>query len=72
MGKQTYLSEDEEKMIRQSLGEGRADEVFEQMAIYLERNHLQLSDHVLRLYIEKDLFKCLSGQGRTFSDFMSN
>jgi len=70
MGKRTFLTESEEIYFRQCLGKGDADAVFEQMAIYLERNDMQISDHILRLYIEKDFFKCLSGKGAIFSQLM--
>lgn len=72
MGKRTFLTQDEIETIRLGLEDGRADQVFEDLAVYLERNELKLSDDVLRLYADKELFACFKGRGQNFADLMTN
>ena len=47
--------------INKALFDGDADQAFELLAVYLKRNCLKLSDHVLRIYLDEELFDCFTG-----------
>ena len=70
MGNVTRVTDAERHEITEALGAGDAEWAFRNLATYLERNKLTLSDDVLRLYVEKELFACFAGRGGTFMTLM--
>lgn len=70
MEKNLSFLDAERRAIAQALEAGEVDRAFSDLALYLERNRLQLSDDTLRLYVEKELFGCFSERGDTFTTLM--
>lgn len=68
MDNRPLLTQDEAEAIRSGLEQGHADKVFHDLADYLCRNELKLSDDVLRVFAENELFTCFAGRGQTFAD----
>ena len=65
-----FLSADEGTKIQHALAEGQADRAFTLLATYLQHNNIRLSDEVMRLYIEQELFDCLVDKGQIFRDML--
>lgn len=63
MSPETFLDPDAQEEIDRALQNGQADRAFALLADYLTCNRLSLSDHVFRIYIERELFACLQGRG---------
>lgn len=66
MADQTYFKNDEHTAIFTALQEGQADRAFTLLADYLARNELTLTDATLKIYLERELFACLTGRGHIF------
>lgn len=70
LGNVTRATDAERHEIAEALDAGDAERAFRNLAMYLERNKLALSDDILRLYVEKELFACFTGRGETFITLM--
>ena len=60
-----FTQSDGERLV-DALSNAEADKAFLQLADYLERNELQLSDATLRRYVISELFACFSGRSAAF------
>ena len=60
-----FTQSDGERLV-DALSNAEADKAFLQLADYLERNELQLSDATLRRYVISELFACFSGRRAAF------
>lgn len=61
-----FISDNALDGIARALQEGDAEHAFILLADYLATNKLTLSDDVLRIYLQKELFSCLKDQGDLF------
>ena len=66
-----HISPEEGFFINKALFDGNPDQAFELLAAYLKRNgsgkgsDVKLSDRVLRLYLEEELFECFTRQSKS-------
>ncbi|GFE67028.1 hypothetical protein [Litoreibacter roseus] len=67
MAKKAHLSEAEAQFLLDALTNAEADKAFLQLAAYLKKNDLQLSDQILQRYVADELFACFSGRGDLFT-----
>ena len=66
MAQNIQFSYTEGERLLEALSNAEADKAFLQLADYLERNELQLSDTTLRRYVKSELFNCFSGRSEAF------
>ena len=70
MSRSEFISAKEGVLIQDALHNGEADRAFALLALYLRRNDMRLSDDVMRLYIENELFDCMGGLSAKFRRHM--
>lgn len=66
MAQKAQFSHAEGERLLEALRNAEPDKAFLQLADYLERNELQLSDTTLRRYVKSELFNCFSGRSDAF------
>ncbi|MDF1670212.1 MAG: hypothetical protein P1U83_11405 [Roseovarius sp.] len=66
MASSSHITLDEQRSIDEAMQLGDIEQVFRLLAAHLSRNKLTLSDDILKLYLEQELFACLKGRGHFF------
>lgn len=72
MGQRALLTPEEGRILQQSLASGDANKAFVQLASFLKKNDLRLSDATLRIYIEDELFDCFQDRGHGLAMLMES